>query len=136
MMRPGPAIRLIGAATVVRDGVEYPVGRPRQRALLAALALRAGRTVRVPELVNGIWGWEAPAGAVGNVQTYVSGLRTLLEPRPRQGPPTVLVGDSLGYRLDVPAENVDALRFVSRAESGLRAIAAERPDAGLVALDA
>ncbi|WP_410650751.1 BTAD domain-containing putative transcriptional regulator [Amycolatopsis sp. cmx-4-54] len=81
--------------------------RPRQGAVLAGLALRAGRPVRQDELVRTVWGQEPPPSATGNLHTYISELRKIL------GEPQVLHTDRDGYRLDVRVEDVDALEFDS-----------------------
>ncbi len=71
-------IRLLGPLEV-RDG-ERTVALPRrqQRALLAALALRAGEVVSTDRLVADLWGERAPASATGSLQNTVSALRKTL----------------------------------------------------------
>src|SRR6188474_3682662 len=71
-------IRLLGPLEV-RDG-ERIVALPRrqQRALLAALALRAGEVVSTDRLVTDLWGERAPASATGSLQNTVSALRKAL----------------------------------------------------------
>ena len=71
-------IRLLGPLEV-RDGdrtLELP--RRQQRALLAALALRAGEVVSTDRLVADLWGETAPVSATGSLQNTVSALRKLL----------------------------------------------------------
>ena len=97
-------IRLLGPLEV-RDG-ERTVALPRrqQRALLAALALRAGEVVSTDRLVADLWGERAPASATGSLQNTVAALRKLL------GREAVLT-QAPGYRLALEPENVDAHRF-------------------------
>ena len=48
---------------VVRDGTRYvPVSAPRQRVLLAALLLSAGRVVSLDALAEVLWDGQPPAG--------------------------------------------------------------------------
>nr|WP_225987174.1 BTAD domain-containing putative transcriptional regulator [Streptomyces spectabilis] len=65
-------------------------GSPQQRALLAALLLRDGRTATASELIDAIWGEESPSQALAAIRTYASRLRKVL-------PPGVLVSESGGY---------------------------------------
>jgi len=97
-------IRLLGVLEV-RDG-ERIVALPRrqQRALLAALALRAGEVVSTDRLVADLWGERAPASATGSLQNTVSALRKAL------GHELVLT-QAPGYRLALDPESVDAHRF-------------------------
>ncbi|MER6327767.1 BTAD domain-containing putative transcriptional regulator [Streptomyces sp. NPDC001034] len=97
--RPGSAK---GAeAEALRFGVLGPVrawrgeetlntGSPQQRALLAALLLREGRTATAAELIDALWGPEPPSQALAAVRTYASRLRKVLAPG-------VLVSESGGY---------------------------------------
>ncbi|MFD9702918.1 tetratricopeptide repeat protein [Lentzea sp. NPDC059081] len=90
--------RLLGPLQIWRGGVELRLGGPRQRALLAALALHANETVSVEHLSEAVWE-SPPAAPDSNIRTYVAALRKL-------------VGDDLvtvpgGYRLKVPADDID-----------------------------
>jgi DNA-binding SARP family transcriptional activator len=88
----------------IRDGDRpLTVARQKPRALLALLALNAGRVVSRDRLVDELWGDEAPKTARHALENYVSQLRKL-------------VGDSLatqppGYVLRVDTDAVDALRL-------------------------
>ncbi|WP_190220042.1 AfsR/SARP family transcriptional regulator [Streptomyces griseosporeus] len=67
-----------------------PTGSPQQRALLAALLLREGRTATAAELIDALWGEEPPQQALAAVRTYASRLRKALGAG-------VLVSESGGY---------------------------------------
>ncbi|GGS05207.1 regulatory protein AfsR [Streptomyces aureoverticillatus] len=69
---------------------QLPTGSPQQRALLAALLLRDGRTATASELIDAIWGEESPSQALAAIRTYASRLRKVL-------PPGALVSESGGY---------------------------------------
>ncbi|GAA3803051.1 transcriptional regulator AfsR [Streptomyces coacervatus] len=74
-----------------RRGVEQlSTGSPQQRALLAALLLREGRTATAGELIDAVWGEEPPSQALAALRTYASRLRKVLDPG-------VLVSESGGY---------------------------------------
>jgi DNA-binding SARP family transcriptional activator len=66
---------------VVRDGTrDVPVSAPRQRVLLAALLLGAGRVVSLDDLAEVLWGGRPPAGARGALHSAVQRLRSTLGP--------------------------------------------------------
>ncbi|MFD8646304.1 BTAD domain-containing putative transcriptional regulator, partial [Streptomyces zaomyceticus] len=103
------------------DGTDVAVGGPRVRALLTVLALRAGRTVLVPDLVDEVWhGDEPPADAVAALQALVGRLRKSL------GRDRVISADG-GYRLDARPEDVDTRRFERLAAEGVAALGAGDP---------
>ncbi len=109
-------------------GAPIDVGTPKQRALLAALALQRGRSVSVGALEEILWGEEPPAAVAASLQAYVSGLRKALEPdRPPRTPARVVVTAVPGYALRVPAEALDAERFTATVTDVHRGLT---PDAG------
>ncbi|MEU1450883.1 AfsR/SARP family transcriptional regulator [Streptomyces avermitilis] len=76
-------------------------GSPQQRALLAALLLREGRTATAGELIDALWGDEPPSQALAAVRTYASRLRKVL-------PAGVMVSESGGYAIrGLPEEALD-----------------------------
>ncbi|MEV4947631.1 BTAD domain-containing putative transcriptional regulator [Streptomyces sp. NPDC053755] len=81
---------VLGPVRAWRAGEALPSGSPQQRALLAALLLRDGRTATAGELIDAIWGDEPPSQALAAVRTYASRLRKVL-------PSGVLVSESGGY---------------------------------------
>jgi DNA-binding SARP family transcriptional activator len=97
-------IRLLGPLEVRRGDAVISLPRRQQRALLAALGLRAGEVVSTDRLVLDLWGESAPASATGSLQNTVSALRKLIGR-------DVLVTRAPGYRLALPREAVDSHRF-------------------------
>jgi DNA-binding SARP family transcriptional activator len=132
-------VAVLGPVEVTAAGARIDLGTPKQRALVAGLALARGRAVSVDAIVDLLWGGAAPPGSVATLQGYVSGLRRALEPgRARRAPATVLVTEAPGYALRVPAEAVDATAFeheVSDQHARLQAVSAlGRPGLDVVAL--
>ncbi|MEV2194637.1 BTAD domain-containing putative transcriptional regulator, partial [Streptomyces phaeochromogenes] len=83
---------VLGPVRAWRGADSLPTGSPQQRALLAALLLREGRTATAGELIDALWGEEPPTQALAAVRTYASRLRKVLSPG-------VLVSESGGYAL-------------------------------------
>ncbi|WP_181411141.1 BTAD domain-containing putative transcriptional regulator [Nocardioides humi] len=93
-------IDVLGPVRVRRDGTEIDLGTPRQRAIVAALALEHGRVLSVPGLIARVWGDRPPTSVTGTLQSYVGQLRRALEPdRGPRRPATVLVTEHGGYAL-------------------------------------
>jgi DNA-binding SARP family transcriptional activator len=65
--------RVLGPLEVEVDGHAASLGGPKQRALLAALLLDAGRVVSIERLVDAVWGEAPPATARHSVEVYVVG---------------------------------------------------------------
>ncbi|MFF5534128.1 BTAD domain-containing putative transcriptional regulator [Streptomyces cinerochromogenes] len=81
---------VLGPVRAWRGEEALQTGSPQQRALLAALLLREGRTATAAELIDALWGSEPPSQALAAVRTYASRLRKALNPG-------VLVSESGGY---------------------------------------
>ncbi|GGR91660.1 regulatory protein AfsR [Streptomyces humidus] len=81
---------VLGPVRARRGDEQLATGSPQQRALLAALLLREGRTATAAELIDALWGEDPPSQALAAVRTYASRLRKALDPR-------VLVSESGGY---------------------------------------
>ena len=122
-------IRLLGRVEADRGGDRLELGGPKQRAVLAALALEAGRVVPLDRLIDDLWPDAPPSRATATVQVFVSNLRRVLEPgRARGEAATVLVTAAPGYLLAVPDAAVDAHAFARTVQQGRAALAADDPD--------
>ena len=113
---------VLGPLAVSRDGRPVPLGPPKQRAVLAALLLDAGRVVSTDRLVDTVWGDDAPGSVLSSLQAYVSNLRRLLRDDERATSP--LVRQRPGYRCDVRPDQTDVGRFESLADAAEAALAA------------
>ncbi|MFD9733350.1 BTAD domain-containing putative transcriptional regulator [Umezawaea sp. NPDC059074] len=116
---------VLGPLCVTNNRRRLPQAGQRQRALLAALLVRARQPVGLPAIVDAIWGERPPVSAVANVHTYVSRLRRDLA---AIGLPDRVVTDSGGYRLHVEPDELDSALFRSSAEVARAAL--ESGDAG------
>ncbi|MFR0353234.1 AfsR/SARP family transcriptional regulator [Streptomyces sediminimaris] len=81
---------VLGPVRARRGEEAVATGSPQQRALLAALLLREGRTATAAELIDALWGEEPPSQALAALRTYASRLRKVLDAG-------VLVSESGGY---------------------------------------
>jgi predicted ATPase/DNA-binding SARP family transcriptional activator/class 3 adenylate cyclase len=124
-------IGLLGPLRVEVNSTIVGVAAPKQRALLAVLALRAPRAASVDQLTDALWGEQPPVTSTKSLHTYVSALRRTLP----EGTIETVPG---GYRLTVSAEAVDANHFGrelaagrSRLDAGEAAAAVERLQRGL-----
>ncbi|WP_327088666.1 tetratricopeptide repeat protein [Nonomuraea sp. NBC_01738] len=130
---------VLGPVRAWRNGQEVDLGTPLQRSILGMLLLREGRAVTPTEMIDAVWGEEAPPRALGALRTYVSRLRTVLEPdRPARSRPELLTSVGRGYALRLPEGSLDLTRFergIAEAEqarrSGRLAEAAESMRAAL-----
>jgi DNA-binding SARP family transcriptional activator len=96
--------RVLGPLEIERDGAPVEVAGQRQRALLAALLVRANHVVPTDRLVHELWGDEPPRTANTSLHNAVSQLRRVLGD-------DVLVTRAPGYVLRADAGQVDASRF-------------------------
>ncbi|WFB07849.1 tetratricopeptide repeat protein [Streptomyces sp. LX-29] len=93
---------VLGPVRAWRDGEALNLGSPQQRALLAALLLRRGRTATAPELVDALWGEEPPQAAIAALRTYASRLRKAFGPESE-----VLTSEAGGYAIRAGTSALD-----------------------------
>lgn len=97
----GLRFSVLGPVRAWRGTEPLPTGSPQQRALLAALLLREGRTATAGELIDALWGDEPPSQALAAVRTYASRLRKVLSPG-------VLVSESGGYAIRLAERHTES----------------------------
>ncbi|MEU7344844.1 BTAD domain-containing putative transcriptional regulator [Streptomyces bacillaris] len=114
--RPQVRISLLGPLQAWRGGRCLELGHLRQQAVLAALALGAGRRcLSQRELLDDVWGLEPPATNV--VPVYIYRLRKALhdgcdgDDRGGGGPDAVIERGPRGYQLAPGAVEVDVARM-------------------------
>ncbi|GII84852.1 regulatory protein AfsR [Sphaerisporangium siamense] len=120
----GLRFAVLGPVLAWQDGRELELGTPLQRSILAMLLLREGRAVSPTEMIDAIWGDDAPPRALGALRTYVSRLRAVLEPdRSPRMRPELLTSVGRGYALRLPPGALDLAEFerlVGEAETERR----------------
>lgn len=110
--------RILGATEAYDEqGVPLPVGGRRLRALLATLALRAGRAVSVETLIAEVWAQDeaAPTDAPAALQALIGRLRRAL------GKDAIASAPG-GYRLTTAPADIDLHRFERLVREGKAAL--------------
>lgn len=108
----GLRFTVLGPVRAWRGDGPISLGTPQQRALLAALLLRGGRTATAAELLDALWGEAPPTTALAALRSYAFRLRKALGP-------DALVTEAGGYSLRVAPGGLDfqdAERLAAEAE--------------------
>ena len=119
-------IGFLGPLEIVDGGICADIGGPRQQRVLACLLVSTPDFVTVDRLIDEVWGERAPATAAHVISTYVSSLRKTLGSR--------IVSERTRHRIDVSADEVDAVMFAERLEMG-RSLVDSDPTRALLVLD-
>ncbi|MGW4474993.1 BTAD domain-containing putative transcriptional regulator [Nonomuraea sp. NPDC004354] len=90
------------------------LGAPQQQAVLMVLLANSGSFVRMGELVDGLWGEQAPATGEAVVRTYISRIRRLLS---EHGLGSAISSQSGSYLLDPSLFASDATEFATMVET-------------------
>ena len=113
--------RILGPLEVAYEGEPVPLGRMKERLVLAVLLLHANEFVSRERLIDELWGAAPPPTAKKAVNVYISQLRKALG---RNGHDPVSTADG-GYRLGVDDDELDLSRL-----RRLLSTARERESAG------
>ncbi|MEV5964308.1 tetratricopeptide repeat protein [Kribbella sp. NPDC051952] len=97
-------VQLFGPVQVTVDGVPVAFNGVRLRTLVAVLAVSAGEAVSVDALAQRLWGDDLPDQVRPSMQAMISRLR-------RAVGADVVQTSGTSYRMTVPADQVDVLRF-------------------------
>ncbi|MFI2238112.1 AfsR/SARP family transcriptional regulator [Streptomyces chrestomyceticus] len=109
---------VLGPVGIRRGEQRLDAGSPHQRALLAALLIRGGRSTSEVELIHSLWGENPPPDAAFALREYVCRLGVVLGPDAG-----MLVSEPDGYALRVGEGGLDLARaeqFAAEAEQARR----------------
>ncbi|WP_322656349.1 BTAD domain-containing putative transcriptional regulator [Streptomyces justiciae] len=121
--------RILGVTQAEDDhGTVVPLGGPRVRALLTALALRPGHPLAPDTLIDDIWADDPPQDANAALQALVGRLRRAIGR-------TTIVSTPGGYRLEATRTDVDLFVFEHLVHQGTEALRTGDPGAAARALD-
>jgi DNA-binding SARP family transcriptional activator/tetratricopeptide (TPR) repeat protein len=98
-------VGVLGPLQVAVDGRPIDLTTGRLRAVLAVLAMSAGKIVTVDRLATALWADDPPDNARRAVQTYLARLRGALGA-------SLIESSAAGYLLQTEPDRVDALRFI------------------------
>jgi DNA-binding SARP family transcriptional activator len=107
--------RILGPLEVQDGARDVPLGRGRQRLLLAVLLLHRNRALSSDRLIDALWGESPPPTAARSLHNHVSALRKALGVG-------ALVTRGHGYELRVGDDELDAQRFAELTERGRAAL--------------
>ncbi|MFB9676396.1 ATP-binding protein [Streptosporangium vulgare] len=125
-------LQVLGPLRVWRGENEVEPGPRQQAYLLALLLARGGRPTGTGELIDLIWGEDAPASALNVIHKYVGSLRRLLEPDlPPRGTGAYLLKRGNGYLCAAGADLLDLTRFRQQSAAARTARAEGRDAAAL-----
>jgi DNA-binding NarL/FixJ family response regulator/DNA-binding SARP family transcriptional activator len=117
--------RILGPLEVVDEGEPVPLGRLKERLVLAVLLLHANEFVSRERLIDELWGESPPTTARKAVNVYVSQLRKALA---RDGVDPIATADG-GYRLEVDSDELDLAHMQQLLETARERAAAGKLDA-------
>ena len=103
-----PQLRLLGPVELATQDGTDEVGPPQRRAVLAVLAVDAGRPVAPDVVIRRVWGADFPEGARRSVYAHVARLRKLCEGTSGRIRVTRRSG---GYVLEADRDRIDVHRF-------------------------
>ncbi|MFJ9784884.1 BTAD domain-containing putative transcriptional regulator [Amycolatopsis sp. NPDC101161] len=127
-------IRVLGPLEVTASGRVIPLGGPKPRLLLAALALQPNVVVSADVLVEVLWPESAPRSAAANIRTYVHSLRRrFAEIDPDLG--DRISSRASGYLLTASPEELDHLAFTALAGEAREALDRADAESALKLLD-
>lgn len=117
---------ILGQLLVCDGDAPIEVPAARQRVLLAALLVNAGKPMPAGALAELVWDGAPPAGAAVTLRSHVMRLRRVLGP----GAGSRLVTRHAGYLIEAGSEEVDLLRFACLCREGGAALPPPGADAG------
>ncbi|MFE1593660.1 BTAD domain-containing putative transcriptional regulator [Nocardia sp. NPDC058705] len=120
-------VGVLGVIAIRRDDVMVGLPGARARLLLAALAVHPGRARSAQSLIDEVWGDQPPRAPMNALHTQVSRLRALL-------PEGALEIGPAGYRLTLPADNIDLTAVTTLARRADEHLAAGNTADSLAAI--
>ncbi|MEV7013959.1 AfsR/SARP family transcriptional regulator [Streptosporangium sp. NPDC051022] len=102
---------LLGPLRIWRGETEIKITSKKQRTVLGLLLLKAGAPVHRQEIIDALWGDDAPDSMVNLVQTYIGRLRRTINPGPTRPGPSWLTGLGPAYAIHHNRCDIDLLCF-------------------------
>ncbi len=126
---------ILGTTALLIDGkVDDNWGKPRERAVLATLAVHVGRVVQIDTLIR--WAWPAdtpvPRNPAPTFHTYAARIRRALRRLPT---PADLRPGQGGYRLEMAKELIDHHRFRALVTRARGLVDTREPEQAITLMD-
>lgn len=126
---------ILGTTALFIDGDAVDTwGKPRERAVLATLAVHAGRVVQLDTLIR--WAWPEdkpiPQNPAPTFHTYAARIRNALRALPI---PTEVRARHGGYRLEIDPAMIDRNQFRTLVAEGRAHAAARAPEEAIESID-
>ncbi|MEU9187325.1 BTAD domain-containing putative transcriptional regulator [Streptomyces sp. NPDC048484] len=126
-------LRLLGPVELLVGRRVTEIGPPQRRAVLAALAVDAGRPVAAEALIERVWGTDTPDGARRALHAHIARIRRLCERTGDTDDDRLrLLRRSGGYLLDARSDQVDVLRFRQLADRARQSVLTDSVRASLL----
>jgi len=106
-------IRLLDSVQILSERGPLDAGPPRQRCVLAALAVEMGRPVSIPALIDRVWDERPPQRATHTLHVYLSRIRRTLGDADPHARISRYCG---GYALDLGEGSIDMADFEAELE--------------------
>jgi len=126
----GTAVRVLGPLEVVVNGIDVTPRGPKERALLALLALRGGRVVPADRLIEELWPELSAERARHVLQVRIASIRKSL----REAGSSGIEYSSGGYIFDVDSRDVDEGQFRELVDTASRQMAVDDAEAAAATL--
>src|SRR5215469_10621957 len=111
----GLELRVLGPIVLVAERHIRDIGGPRQRTVLAMLALNANRVTPVERLIDAVWDDSPPSTARGQIQICISALRKLFDDVGKQ---RAITTRPPGYLLELATGELDSEQFENLVRTG------------------
>ncbi|MFF9490318.1 BTAD domain-containing putative transcriptional regulator [Streptomyces sp. NPDC014676] len=115
---------VLGPVRAWCGGKEVDLGSPQQRAVLAVLLMREGRSVSIDQLIHAVWGDNPPLAAVPTLRTYISRLRRVVDPSlPADREAQFITSTAGGYAILMSgSHSLDMTDFEAMVSEGRRLV--------------
>ncbi|MEU7134355.1 AfsR/SARP family transcriptional regulator [Streptomyces sp. NPDC046261] len=128
-------INVLGSLFLSHENKQYMMASKRASVVLSLLALSPGVPIAFDQLVDELWAEQRMVNPRNALQANIGRLRKLLESVAGEKGSDLLRTVNSGYLLDVPANAVDAHRFLALADTGADLVRRD-PAGAIVALEA
>lgn len=126
----GLRVQILGPLRIWRGAVELDAGPRQQVCVLAVLLARAGHPVSTGEIIDLLWGEQAPASALNVIHKYIGAIRRVFEPSvPQRSSGSHLLRRGNGYLFKSGSTALDWDEFRDLISAARLSLAEGEPEA-------